>query len=93
MGLGSELNPGYLIADIHLLGKDNKSEKVVMVEKLASIENVEHIEDAVDIDGGRGRCLGDNRLSLAPSMVAYGGTRQESRGGREETHLQHTRWW
>jgi len=56
-------------------------------------ENVEDVEDAVDVDGSQRGCLGDARSSPAPSVVAYGGTRRESRGGRERAHLRHTRWW
>ena len=61
------------------------------VDEPAGTENVEHVEDAVDVDSGREWCLGDARSSLAPGMVAYRGTRRESRGGRERTHLGHTR--
>ena len=53
MGLGRELNPGYLVASICFLGKDNKGEKVVVVEEPASMKKVQHIEDTVDIDGSR----------------------------------------
>jgi len=62
-----------------------------VVDEPAGTENVEDVEDTVDVNGSSGRCLGDARLSPAPSVVAYRGTRQESRGGREETYLRHTR--
>ena len=53
MGLGSRPNPGYLVASVCFLGKDNKWEKVVVVDEPVSTEKVEHVEDAVDIDSGR----------------------------------------
>ena len=53
MGLGSELNPGYLVANVHFLGKDDKGKEVVTVEEPASTEKVQHVKDAVDVDGGR----------------------------------------
>ena len=62
-----------------------------MVDEPSGTENVEHIEDTIDVDGSREWCLGDARSSPAPGVVAYRGTRRESRGGREGTHLQHTR--
>ena len=52
MSLGSELNPGYLIASVRFLGKDDKGKKVVMVEEPASTKKVQHVKDTVDVDGG-----------------------------------------
>ena len=93
MRLGREFNPGDFVTLSGFLGEEGKREDVWAVDKPLGTENVEHVEDAVDVDGGRERCLGDTRLSPAPSVVAYGGTRRESRGGREGTYLRHTRWW
>ena len=53
MGLGRKLNPGYLVASICFLGEDDEGEKVVAVEKLASTKKVQHIKDAVDVNGSR----------------------------------------
>ena len=73
--LGRKLNPGDFIALPSFLGKEGKRENMCMVDKLVGMENVEHVEDAVDIDSSRRGCLGDTRLSLAPSVVTYRGTR------------------
>ena len=92
MGLGSELDPGYLVAILSLLGKDNKREKVLVVEQPASAENVEDVEDWIDSVSSHCLCLGDTRSNLAPSVVTYRGTRQrggKSRGGKCGS-LQHT---
>ena len=51
MGLGSKLDPGYLVAKVRFLGKDDEGKKVVAVEEPASTEKVQHVEDAVDVDG------------------------------------------
>ena len=91
MRLGRELDPGDFVTLPSFLGEEGKREDVWAVYKPAGTKNVEHVEDAVDIDGGRRWCLGDARSSPAPGMVAYRGTRRESRGGREGTHLRHTR--
>jgi len=91
--LGRELNPGDFVTLASFLGEEGKRKDVSAVDEPVCTENVEDVENAVDISGGQGRYLGDARLSLAPGVVAYRGTRWESRGGREETHLQHTRWW
>ena len=85
--LGRELNPGDFVTLPSFLGKEGKRKDMCAVDKLAGTENVEHVEDAVDIDSSRRWCLGDTRSSPAPGMVAYRGTRWESRGGREGTHL------
>ena len=61
-----------------------------VVDKPMSMKDVEHIKDAVDIDGGGKWYLGNTRSSPVPGVVTYRGTRWESRGGREGTHLQHT---
>jgi len=45
MGLGGDLQPGDVIAIFGFLGKGDKSEKVVVVEELASMEDVEDIKD------------------------------------------------
>ena len=45
MGLGGDLQPGDVIAIFCFLGKGDKSEKVVMVEEPASMEDIEDIED------------------------------------------------
>jgi len=82
--LGRELNPGNFVTLPHFLGEEGKRKDVCTADKPAGTENVEDIKDAVDIDSGCGRCLGDARPSLALSVVTYGGTRWESRGGREE---------
>ena len=89
--LGRELDPGNFIAFPSFLDEEGKRKDVRAVDKPAGMENVEHIKDAVDIDSSRRQCLGDARLSPAPGVVAYRDTRWESRGGREETHLQYTR--
>jgi len=91
--LGRELDPGDFVALPSFLGEEGKRKDVGAVDEPARTENVKDVENAVDIGGGQGRCLGDARSSPALSVVAYGGTRRESRGGREETHLRHTRWW
>ena len=91
--LGRELDPGDFITLPSLLGEEGKRKDVGTVDEPVRTENVEDIENTVDVGGGQGRCLGDAGLSPALSVVAYRGTRQESRGGREGTHLQHTRWW
>ena len=89
--LGREFDPGDFVAFSSFLGKEGKREDVRAVDVPTGTENVEHVEDAVDVDGGREWCLGDAGSSPAPGVIAYGGTRRESRGGREETHLRHTR--
>ena len=61
------------------------------VNEPPGMEDIEHIKDTVDVDSGRKRCLGNARSSLAPGIITYRGTRWESRGGREGTHLQYTR--
>jgi len=91
--LGKELNPGDFVTLTSLLGEEGKRKDVGAVDKPACTENVEDVENAVDVSGGQGRCLGDARSSPALGVFAYGGTRRESRGGREGSHLQHTRWW
>jgi len=91
--LGRKLDPGDFITLASLLGEEGKRKDVCTVDEPAGTENVEDVEDAIDVDGGQRGCLGDARSSPAPSVVAYRGTRWESRGGREETHLRHTRWW
>ena len=91
--LGRKLDPGDFVALASLLGEEGKRKKVCTVDEPTGTENVEDVEDAIDVDSGQRGCLGDARSSPALSVVAYGGTRQESRGGREETHLRHTRWW
>ena len=85
--LGRELNPGDFVTLPGFLGKEGKREDVQAVDEPAGMENVEHIEDTVDVDSGRRWYLDDTRSSPAPGMVAYRGTRWESRGGREGTHL------
>ena len=91
--LGRKLDPGDFVTLPSFLGEEGKRKDVQAVDEPVSMENVEHVKDTVDVNGGREWCLGDARSSLAPGMIAYGGTRQESRGGREGTHLRHTRWW
>ena len=73
--LGGELHPGDFVTLPSFLGEEGKRENVQAVDEPAGMENIEHVKDAVDIDGSRRWCLGDARLSLAPGMVAYGGTR------------------
>ena len=53
MGLESKLNPGYLVAGVRFLGKDNEGKKVVAVEEPTSTEEIQHVKDAVDVDGSR----------------------------------------
>ena len=91
MRLGGEFDPGDFVALPGFLGKEGKRKDVWVVDEPSGTKNVEHVEDAVDVNGGREWCLGNARSSPAPGVVAYGGTRRESRGGREGTHLQHTR--
>jgi len=91
--LGRELDLGDFVTLASLLGKEGKRKDVGVVDEPVRTENVEDVKNAVDISSGQGRCLGNARSSPALSMVTYGGTRRESRGGREESHLQHTRWW
>jgi len=43
MSLGSELNPGYLVANICLLGDNNKSKKMLAVNKPAQAKKVEYV--------------------------------------------------
>ena len=85
--LGRELNPGDFVTLASFLGKEGKRKDVGVVDEPARTENIEDVENAVDVNGGQGGCLGNAGLSLAPSVVAYGGTRRESRGGREGSHL------
>ena len=85
--LGRKLNPGDLVAFPSFLSKEGKRKDMCTVDKPVGMENVEYVKDALDIDSSRGGCLGDTRLSPAPTVVTYRGTRQESRGGRERTHL------
>ena len=85
--LGRELNPGDFIALSSLLGKEGERKDVGAVDEPARTENVEDIEDAVDVNGSQGGRLGDARSSPALSVVTYRGTRRESRGGREGSHL------
>ena len=85
--LGRELDPGNFVTLPSFLGEEGKREDVQAVDEPMGTKNVEHVEDAVDIDSSREWCLGDARSSPAPGVVTYGGTRQESRGGREGTHL------
>ena len=73
--LGRELNPGDFVTLPSFLGKEGKRKDVWAVDEPAGMENVEHVKDAIDIDGSRRWCLGDARSSLAPGMVAYRGTR------------------
>ena len=89
--LGGEFDPGDFVTLPGFLGEEGKRKDVRAVDEPTGTKNVEHIEDAVDVNGSREWCLGDARSSPAPGVVAYGGTRQESRGGREGTHLRHTR--
>ena len=51
MRLGSKLDPGYLVASVRFPGKDDKGKEVVAVEEPASTKKVQHVEDAVDVDG------------------------------------------
>ena len=81
--LGRDLNPGDFVALTGFLGKEGKRKDMQVVDKPAGTENIEHIKDAIDIDDSRRWCLGNARSSLAPGMVAYRGTRWESRGGME----------
>ena len=83
--LGGEFNPGDFVTLTGFLGEEDKREDVRAVEEPTGTghEKVEHVKDAVDVDGSGRRCLGDARSSPAPGVVAYGGTRRESRGGME----------
>ena len=83
--LGREFNPGDFITLPSFLGEEGKRKGVQAVDVPAGTENVEHIKDSINIDSGRGWCLGDARSSPAPGVVAYRCTRWESRGGREGT--------
>ena len=77
MGLGRELDPGDVVAIISLLSEHDKREEVVVVKKPASTEKIQHIKhQVVGGDGGQRILLGNTRSSLAPSVVAYGGTRR-----------------
>ena len=91
--LGGELDPGDFVTLPGFLGKEGERKDMQAVDKPMSMENVEHVKDTIDVSSGRRWCLGDARSSPAPGVIAYGGTRWESRGGREGTHLRHTRWW
>ena len=85
--LGRKFDPGDFVTLSGFLGEEGKRKDVWAVDEPLGAENVEHVEDTVDVDSSREWCLGDARSSLAPGVVAYGGTRWESRGGREGTHL------
>ena len=45
MGLGGDFQPGDIIASLGFLGEGDKREKVVTVEKLAGIEDIEDVKD------------------------------------------------
>ena len=91
MRLGRKLYPGDFVALSSFLGEEGKRKNVWVVDEPMGMENVEDVEDAIDVDGGREWCLGNTGSSPAPGVVTYRGTRWESRGGREGTHLRHTR--
>ena len=89
MRLGGDLQPGNVIASLRFLGKGDKQEKVVTVKEPAGTKDVEDVEDRIGVGGHV--LLGDTRSSPAPSMVAYGGTREDrGKSSRGDLGRQHT---
>ena len=53
MRLGRKLDPGDFITLSSFLGKEGKRKDICVVDKLIGMEDIEHVEDTVDIDGSR----------------------------------------
>ena len=87
MQLGRKLNPGDFVTLPSFLGEEGKRKDVWAVDEPAGMKNVEHVEDAIDVDSGREWCLGDTRLSPASGMVAYGGHKMGEQRGQEGNSL------
>jgi len=59
MRLGGDLQPYNIVASLGFLGKGDKQEKVVAVEKPVGMEDIEDIDDQVGVDS-----LGSSRGDL-----------------------------